>query len=81
MTRRVIVRTRRIWHAEVAAVGAALRARGAWQTALRVRVAHRQALAHRPDGTAFDFRPTAEDAGALAEVLEALRGRVPSQRS
>jgi hypothetical protein len=53
---------------------------GAWQTALRVRIAHKQALAHRPDGTAFDYRPTPEDADALGEVLEALRSRLASHR-
>ncbi len=69
------VRTRRIWHAEVAPVCDALEAAGAWQTALRVQIAHRHALSHRPNGTAFDYRPTPEDAAALSEVLAALRSR------
>ena len=68
-------RTRRIWHAEATPVSDALEAVGAWQAALRVRVAQREALARRPEGSAFEFRPSPEDAGPLAEVLDALRTR------
>ena len=64
---------RRIWHAEVSALCEALEAAGAWQTALRVRVAHQQALSRKPDGTAFHYRPTVEDAAALEHVLRAIR--------
>jgi hypothetical protein len=66
-------RTRRIWHAEANDLFDALDAAGAWQTALRVRVAQGEALSRRPDGTAFDFRATREDFPALAETLERLR--------
>jgi hypothetical protein len=72
-------RTRRIWHAEAAAVSDALEAAGAWQTALRVRVAQMEALERRPEGSAFEFRPTPEDAGPLTEVLAALRARSRSR--
>jgi hypothetical protein len=68
-------RTRRIWHAEAAAVSAALEARGEWQTALRVRIAQHEALERRPEGSTFEYRPTPEDAGPLGEVLGALRRR------
>jgi hypothetical protein len=67
-------RNRRIWHAEAAALCDALEAAGAWQTALRVRVAHEEALARRPEGSAFDVRPTPEDVGPLAVALAQLRG-------
>jgi hypothetical protein len=70
-----VPRTRRIWHAEAAAVSAALEARGAWQTALRVRIAQREALERRPEGSAFEYRPAPEDAGPLGEVLSAMRAR------
>jgi hypothetical protein len=65
--------TRRIWHYEAAALADALEAAGAWQAALRVRVAHREALMRRPEGSAFDLRPTPEDATPLGEALTALR--------
>jgi hypothetical protein len=65
--------TRRIWHAEVHHLCERLEAAGAWQTALRVRVAHGQALARRPAGSAFDYHGTMEDASALAEALGTLR--------
>jgi hypothetical protein len=70
-----VARTRRIWHAEAAAVCEALEAAGAWQAALRVRIAQREALFRRSEGTAFDYRPTPEDAAALADALGALRAR------
>jgi hypothetical protein len=73
-------RTRRIWHAEAAAVSDALEARGAWQAALRVRIAQREALARRPEGSAFEYRPTPEDAEPLSEVLGQLRRRPPVSR-
>jgi hypothetical protein len=65
--------TRRIWHAEVHLLCERLEAAGAWQTALRVRVAHGQSLARRPEGSAFDYRATVEDAPALAEALDTMR--------
>jgi hypothetical protein len=68
-------RTRRIWHAEAAAVSDALEAAGAWQAALRVRVAQAEALERRPEGSAFEFRPSPEDAGPLADALAGLRAR------
>ena len=68
-------RTRRIWHAEAAAVSDALEAAGAWQAALRVRIAQQEALERRPEGSAFEFRPSPEDAGPLADALAALRVR------
>jgi hypothetical protein len=52
----------------------ALETAGAWQTALRVRVAHEESLARRPEGTAFDLRPSPEDVGPLADALAELRG-------
>jgi hypothetical protein len=64
---------RRIWHYEAAALADALEAAGAWQAALRVQVAHREALLRRPEGSAFDLRPTPEDAEPLAEALRELR--------
>jgi hypothetical protein len=67
-------RYRRIWHAEAAALCEALESAGAWQTALRVRVAHEEALARRPEGSAFDLRPTPEDVAPLAVALGELRG-------
>ena len=66
-------RTRRIWHAEAAALTEALEALGAWQAALRVRVAHEEALRRRPEGSAFDLRPTPEDAAPLDDALQGLR--------
>lgn len=66
-------RTRRIWHAEADPLCEALDEAGAWQTALRVRVARAQALEHRPDGSAFDFRPAPEDVVPLDAALESAR--------
>jgi hypothetical protein len=66
--------TRRIWHFEAEPLCEALNDAGAWQTAVRVRVAHEQALRRRPEGTAFDFRPTPEDGAPLNLALDALRG-------
>jgi hypothetical protein len=44
-------------------------------------VAHGQALARRPEGSAFDYRATLEDAPALADALGTLRaGRGASRR-
>jgi hypothetical protein len=74
------VRTRRIWHAEAAAVSDALESAGAWQTALRVRIAQQEALRRRPEGSAFEFRPTPEDAEPLAAVLAVLRARTRASR-
>jgi hypothetical protein len=65
--------TRRIWHAEARGLCAELAAAGAWQTALRLRLAQREALARRPNGTAFDYRATAEDDVALGATLARLR--------
>ena len=67
------LRNRRIWYAEVAAIGSALDALGAWQTALRVRTAHAEAERKRPDGTAFLYRPTPEDLEPLDGVLATVR--------
>ena len=66
-------RNRRIWHFEAEPLCEALDEAGAWQTALRVRVAHREALRRRPEGSAFDFRPTPEDVAPLNLALHALR--------
>jgi hypothetical protein len=67
--------TRRIWFAETAALCDELEAIGAWQAALRVRVAHGVALSRRPDGSAFDYRATQEDEEALSDALYAIRTR------
>jgi hypothetical protein len=66
-------RTRRIWHFEAEPLCEVLDENGAWQAAVRIRVAHEGALRHRPDGTTFDFRPTPEDVGPLNFALDALR--------
>ena len=66
-------RGRRIWYFEAEPLCDALDEAGAWQTAVRIRVAHGEALRARPEGTAFDFRPTPEDAVALNPALDALR--------
>ena len=66
-------RSRRIWHFEAEPLCEALNDAGAWQAALRVRVAHRQALRRDRDGTAFNFRPTPEDVVSLNLALDALR--------
>ena len=50
-------RSRRIWHFEAESLCDALDEAGAWQTALRIRVAHSAALRHRPQGTSFDSAP------------------------
>jgi len=68
-----IPRTRRIWHFEASPLCEALDEAGAWQAALRIRVAHANALNRRPDGTAFDFRPTPEDVAPLNLVLDTMR--------
>jgi hypothetical protein len=66
-------RSRRIWHFEGESLCDALDDAGAWQTAVRIRVAHREALRHHPDGTAFDVRPTPEDVAPLNLALDTLR--------
>ena len=66
-------RSRRIWHFEAEPLCEALNDVGSWQAALRVRVAHRQALRRDRDGTAFNFRPTPEDVVPLNLALDALR--------
>jgi hypothetical protein len=66
-------RNRRIWHFEAEPLCDALNEAGAWQTAVRIRVAHENALGHRPEGTAFDIRPTPEDVAPLNLALDALR--------
>jgi hypothetical protein len=68
-------RTRRIWHFEADALCEALEEAGAWQTAVRIRVAHRETLDHRPEGTAFDYRPTPEDSAPLNLALDTLRAQ------
>jgi len=68
-----VPRNRRIWHFETEPLCDALNEAGAWQTAVRIRVAHLQALRHRPEGTAFDFRPTPEDTAPLNLGLDTLR--------
>jgi hypothetical protein len=66
-------RTRRIWHFETGPLCEALDQGGAWQAAVRIRVAHQEALRRRPEGTAFDFRPTREDVAPLNLALDAMR--------
>lgn len=68
-----VSRTRRIWHVEAEPLCDALNEAGAWQTAVRIRVAHDEALRHRPGGTAFDVRPTPEDVAPLNLALDTLR--------
>ena len=68
-------RGRRIWHFEAEPLCEALNDAGAWQAALRVRVAHREALRRHRDGTAFNFRPTPEDVAPLNLALDALRAQ------
>jgi hypothetical protein len=65
--------TRRIWYAETASLCHRLEKAGAWQAALRVRVAHGVALARRPDGSAYDFRATREDAEVISKALYDIR--------
>jgi hypothetical protein len=67
--------TRRIWFAETDALCDALEEAGAWQAALRVRVAHGVATSRRPDGSTFDYRATREDEELLSEALFAIRSR------
>jgi hypothetical protein len=66
-------RTRRIWHFEAEPLCDALNEAGAWQTAVRIRVAPEKPLRHRPEGTAFDIRPTPDDVAPLNLALDALR--------
>ena len=66
-------RNRRIWHFEAEPLCQALDEAGVWQTAVRIRVAHREALRHRPGGTAFDVRPAPEDVAPLNLALDTLR--------
>ena len=73
-------RHRRIWHFEAAPLCDALNEAGAWQTAVRIRVAHHQALLHRPEGTAFDLRPTPEDVAPLNLALDVLRAERARER-
>ena len=73
-------RSRRIWHFEAEPLCDALNEAGAWQTAVRIRVAHHQALRQRPDGTAFDVRPTPEDVAPLNLALDTLRGERARER-
>jgi hypothetical protein len=75
-----VPRGRRIWHFEVESLCHALDEAGAWQTALRIRVAHRAALQHRPDGASFDVRPTPEDADPLNLALDTLRAERARER-
>jgi hypothetical protein len=73
-------RGRRIWHFEVESLCDALDEAGAWQTSLRVRLAHRAAVRHRPEGTSFDVRPTPEDAAPLNLALDTLRAEHARER-
>jgi hypothetical protein len=66
-------RNRRIWHAEADRLCDMLDDAGAWQTAVRIRVARARALDHRPEGSAFDIRPTPEDTAPLDSALAAMR--------
>jgi hypothetical protein len=75
-----VPRSRRIWHFEVEPLCDALNEAGAWQTAVRIRVAHDAALRHRPEGTAFDVRPTPEDVAPLNLALDALRAESARER-
>ena len=68
-----VPRARRIWHFEAEPLCDALNEAGAWQTAVRIRVAHEEALRHRPEGTAFDVRPTPEDVAPLNLALDKRR--------
>ena len=73
-------RNRRIWHFEAESLCDALDKAGAWQTAVRIRVAHSEALRHRPQGTSFDVRPTPEDAAPLNLALDTLRAERARER-
>jgi hypothetical protein len=68
-----VPRARRIWHFEAEPLCHALNEAGAWQTAVRIRVAYDEALRRRPGGTAFDVRPTPEDVAPLNLALDSLR--------
>jgi hypothetical protein len=68
-----VPRSRRIWHFEAEPLCDALTEAGAWQTAVQIRVAHHDALRRRPEGTAFDVRPTPEDVAPLNRALDTLR--------
>jgi hypothetical protein len=65
--------SRRIWHSETDALCEALTSAGAWQTAMRVQIADAEARTRAPDGVAFHYRPTLEDAEVLDVELEQLR--------
>jgi hypothetical protein len=73
-------RCRRIWHFEAESLCDALDEAGAWQTALRIRVAHQAALRHRPEGTSFDVRPTPQDSAPLNLALDTLRAERARER-
>ena len=73
-------RSRRIWHFEAESLCDALDEAGAWQTALRIRVAHQAALRHRPEGASFDHRPTPEDSAPLNLALDTLRAERARER-
>jgi len=75
-----VPRNRRIWHFEAEPLCNALDDAGAWQTAVRIRVAHNDALRHRPEGTAFDVRPTPEDVAPLNLALDTLRAERARER-
>ncbi|MGH2947702.1 MAG: hypothetical protein ACRDPC_15865 [Solirubrobacteraceae bacterium] len=75
-----VPRNRRIWHVEAEPLCNALDDAGAWQTAVRIRVAHNDALRHRPEGTAFDVRPTPEDVAPLNLALGTLRAERARER-
>ena len=66
-------RNRRIWHAEADRLCDMLDEAGAWQTAVRLRVARARALDHRPEGSAFDYRPAPDDTPPLDAALGVLR--------
>ena len=68
-------RNRRIWHAEADRLCDILDEAGAWQTAVRIRVTRAQALDHRPEGSAFDYRPVPDDTPPLDHALGVLRHR------
>jgi len=46
----------------------------------RIRIAHDEALRHRPEGTAFDVRPTPEDVAPLNLELDTLRAERARER-
>jgi hypothetical protein len=75
-----VPRTRRIWHLEAEPLCDALNEAGAWQTAVRILIAHDEALRHRPEGTAFDVRQTPEDVAPLNLELDTLRAERARER-